>query len=160
MSPRPKRLRKIMNPPLMKGFKPFGLQYETAASEPVFLLFEEYEALRLVDYDLNNHEQAAETMMVSRPTLTRIYAEARRKIAEALINARPFIIEGGKIFYDSEWFHCRKCNCDFNNPFLDQSTPTCALCGSHKVEGRHRGNVTNDEQKEPAEYENSHNLHR
>jgi predicted DNA-binding protein (UPF0251 family) len=160
MSPRPKRLRKIMNPPLMKGFKPFGLQHETAASEPVFLLFEEYEALRLVDFELKNHEQAAGIMMVSRPTLTRIYAEARRKIAEALINARPFIIEGGKIFYDSEWFHCPKCNCDFNNPFVDKSTPACALCGSHKVVNRQQVIQTNGEQKQSGEYENSHNINR
>ncbi|MDP4271752.1 MAG: DUF134 domain-containing protein, partial [Bacteroidota bacterium] len=63
--------RKITAPPSMEGFKPFGIPMSTL--EPVILLFEEYEAIRLCDYDGLTQDQAAERMTVSRPTFTRIY---------------------------------------------------------------------------------------
>ena len=69
--PRPKRYRTIENPPIMEGFKPFGISMTDL--EPVILLFEEYESMRLADYLGLTQEQAAEKMNVSRPTFTRIY---------------------------------------------------------------------------------------
>src|ERR1035437_5521405 len=104
MSPRPLRLRKISNPPIISGFRPYGNHKTDKKPEVIFLYLEEYEALRLCDYNMFNHHQAAETMDISRPTLTRIYARARQKIAEALVLGKQIIIEGGKIYFDSEWF--------------------------------------------------------
>ena len=69
--PRPKQDRKISIPPLMKGFKPFGIPRRMLSS--VSLLYDEYEAIRLLDYEGMNQDQAAVQMNVSRPTLTRIY---------------------------------------------------------------------------------------
>ena len=68
---RPKQFRKIVSPPLMTGFKPFGIP--RAQLEEVVLHYDEYEAVRLLDYEGLMQEQAAERMNVSRPTLTRIY---------------------------------------------------------------------------------------
>ncbi len=59
MSPRPFRLRKISNPPVISGFKPYGLEKNATKPESVFLHLEEYEALRLCDYEMLNHHQAA-----------------------------------------------------------------------------------------------------
>lgn len=73
------------------------------------------------------------TMDVSRPTLTRIYARARQKIAEALVTGKQIIIEGGKIYYDSDWYSCAGCGCYFNNPFKEMEIKECPLCGDSKV---------------------------
>ena len=66
---RPKQDRKISNPPLMQGFKPFGIPRRMLSQ--VSLLYDEYEAIRLLDYEGMNQDQAAVQMNVSRPTLTR-----------------------------------------------------------------------------------------
>ena len=73
-------------------------------AETIFLNLEEYEAIRLCDYEMLNHHQASILMAVSRPTLTRIYSKARQKIAVALVQGKQIIIEGGKIYFDSEWY--------------------------------------------------------
>ncbi len=79
----------------------------------VLLHFEEYEALRLADYDLCTHAMAAERMGVSRPTFTRIYEEARRKVSTAFVESRPLLIEGGQVEFGESWFHCRECGNTF-----------------------------------------------
>jgi rRNA maturation endonuclease Nob1 len=80
-----------------------------------------------------NHHQASVIMNVSRPTLTRIYARARQKIAEAMVKGWRIIIEGGKIYFDSDWFECSSCSCFFNNPDKQQEITGCPLCGSKDV---------------------------
>lgn len=105
--PRPKQDRKISNPPLMLGYKPFGIQRSVLSS--VSMLYDEYEAIRLLDYEGMNQEQAAEQMNVSRPTLTRIYEKARKTIAEAFVEGKMILIEGGNVQFDREWFRCKKC---------------------------------------------------
>ena len=105
--PRPKKNRKISNPPLMKGFKPFGIPRRMLNS--VTLLYDEYEAVRLLDYEGMNQDQAAVQMNVSRPTLTRIYENARKTIAQALVEGKMIMIEGGNVQFDRAWFRCRRC---------------------------------------------------
>lgn len=104
---RPKQCRKIDSPPLMSGFKPFGLL--PSKSEKVTLHYDEYESLRLLDYEGLLQEQAAIKMNVSRPTLTRVYESARKKIAKAFIEGKIIIIEGGNVDFGKEWYRCRKC---------------------------------------------------
>jgi uncharacterized protein len=133
MSPRIKRPRKVLNPPVIKGFKPYGQLMDKKPTEAVYLLFEEYESLRLCDYDLENHLEASVIMGISRPTFTRIYAIARQKIARAFVEGRQIIIEGGKVYYDSDWYHCQQCGCDFNNLDKGLSVITCPLCGSQNL---------------------------
>jgi predicted DNA-binding protein (UPF0251 family) len=128
MSPRPLRLRKISNPPIISGFKPYGNKKSEDQPDIVFLQIEEYEALRLCDYNMLNHHQASKTMDISRPTLTRIYARARQKIAEAFVLGKQIIIEGGKIYFNSEWFACNTCGCYFNNPDKLKEIKECPLC--------------------------------
>jgi len=135
MSPRIKRPRKVLNPPVIKGFKPFGPGMENLNPEPIFLLFEEYEALRLCDFDMIIHNEASVIMGVSRPTFTRIYAAARQKIAKAFVEGRQITIEGGKVYFDSTWYHCADCKCDFNNPEKEKEVERCPLCSSTNVAG-------------------------
>ncbi len=135
MSPRPLRIRKISNPPVVSGFKPYGDKRALKPSEVVFLQIEEYEALRLVDYEMLNHFQASVVMNVSRPTLTRIHSKARQKVAEAFVLGKQIIIEGGKVYFDSEWFSCRNCGCFFNNPDRQKEVKQCPLCKSNEITG-------------------------
>lgn len=90
---------------------------------------EEYEVIRLCDYENLNHHEAARVMDVSRPTLTRIYAKARAKIADALVTGKQVIIEGGKVYFDSDWYKCNGCNCLFNQPDKGVTPEKCPLCG-------------------------------
>lgn len=133
MSPRKKVIRKVLNPPIIKGFKPYGLESGKQNLDPVNLLYEEYEALRLSDYNILNHHQASVMMGVSRPTYTRIYASALQKIAKAFVEGRQISIEGGKVYFDSDWYHCKKCSCYFNNPEKEKTVENCPLCGSQQV---------------------------
>jgi predicted DNA-binding protein (UPF0251 family)/DNA-directed RNA polymerase subunit RPC12/RpoP len=128
--PRPKRWRKVSNPPIISGFKPYGALTSDDATEGVLLRYEEYEAIRLCDYEEMNHHQASMAMEVSRPTLTRIYATARQKIAEAFVLGKQIIIEGGKIYFDSEWYACIDCGCYFNFPNKQETVIHCPLCNS------------------------------
>lgn len=134
MSPRFKTRRKVLELPIIKGFKPFGILKNTKSSNPVILLIEEYEALRLCDYEQLNHHAASVEMGVSRPTLTRIYASALRKIAQAFVEGRSISIEGGKVYFDSEWFHCSTCTCHFNHSEKNNAPDVCPLCSSSDIQ--------------------------
>jgi len=140
MSPRPFRPSKISNPPVISGFKPYGTWKNSPKPGTVFLHLEEYEAIRLCDHEQLNHKQAAGMMAVSRPTLTRIYARARRKIAEAMVEGKQIIIEGGKIYFDSEWYSCKACGCYFNNPDKLMKRIICPLCKSSDITNADIGN--------------------
>jgi predicted DNA-binding protein (UPF0251 family) len=134
MSPRIKTIRKVLNPPVIKGFKPYGPESDKQDLEPVNLLYEEYEALRLSDYDMLNHHQSSVLMGVSRPTFTRIYASALQKIARAFVEGRQIAINGGKVYFDSDWYHCNECQCNFNNPDRNEEIKACPLCGGVQIE--------------------------
>jgi predicted DNA-binding protein (UPF0251 family) len=104
---RPVRSRKLKNPPKMSGFKPFGMpRCETVS---IKLQFDEYESFHLVNY-LNLHQdQAAERMKISRPTFTRIYNSALKKIAQAFAECCSIEIAGGNVEFEKQWYKCKKC---------------------------------------------------
>ena len=104
---RPHKIRKVSNPPVMKGFKPFGMPL--CAAEFIILTFEEYESFRLVNYESLSQDEAAVRMNVSRPTLTRIYNQALKNIALAFAEGKAIEISGGNYFLEQDWYRCKKC---------------------------------------------------
>ncbi len=104
---RPQKNRKICNPPKMQGFKPFGIAL--CETEHILMQYDEYEAIKLVNYDLLPQDEAADLMEVSRPTLTRIYNSALIKIAKAFVEGKSIIIEGGNFEFGKDWYKCKKC---------------------------------------------------
>lgn len=56
---------------------------------------DEYEVLRLVDYEKRTHEQCAAQMGISRTTVTEICENARFKVADCLVNGKALSISGG-----------------------------------------------------------------
>ena len=95
-------------PPPMDGYKPFGVPRQEL--EPVVLLFEEFEAIRLADYEDLSQEEAAGKMDISRPTFTRLHDKARRKIARAFVEGKAILIRGGTYVTDDFWYKCHNCN--------------------------------------------------
>ena len=104
---RPPKCRKICYPPKMEGFKPYGMQ--KCEKGPLILKYEEFESIRLIDYDLLSQDLAAKQMNISRPTFTQIYNRALKTIAKAFIEGKAIEIEGGNYELDKEWYRCRKC---------------------------------------------------
>ncbi len=90
--PRGRRFRRVWKEPHYSKFGPCGFLPEGAA---VCLSVDEFEALRLKDLEGNDQKKAAEEMDVSQPTFCRILEAARKKVADAIVNGKEIIIEGG-----------------------------------------------------------------
>jgi uncharacterized protein len=106
--PNRRRYRKVTMPPPMEGFKPFGIPMREL--EPIVLLYEEFEAIRLADYENLTQEEAAAKMNISRPTFTRLYDKARKNIARAFVEGKAIFIQGGTYITDDYWYRCYDCH--------------------------------------------------
>ena len=95
--PRPKRCRRICGYPAFWSFVPEG----TDGSETIDFTLDEYETVRLIDYQKLTQEECASAMCVSRATVTSIYETARFKIADAVVNGKRLRITGGCYRIDS-----------------------------------------------------------
>jgi predicted DNA-binding protein (UPF0251 family) len=93
--PRPCKNRFISGWPGSVVYKPAGIPARTL--DWLSLGLDEFETIRLLDYQGLDQEKVAELMGISRPTVTRIYASARKKIAEALTEGKAICIEGGPV---------------------------------------------------------------
>jgi uncharacterized protein len=88
--PRPKKCRTIRYVPSNQAFYPHEKSGET-----ITLSFEEVEAIRLSDLELLDQDECSESMKISRGTFQRIINSARNKMADAVINGKAIVIEGG-----------------------------------------------------------------
>jgi predicted DNA-binding protein (UPF0251 family) len=114
----------------VKGFNPVG--FYSGETETVLLNIEEFEVIRLLDYENLSQEDAALFMEISRPTLTRIYDRARKKMATALAEARQIRIEGGRAVFNSDWYRCSSCESNFNIT-MNYLATRCPLCKSETI---------------------------
>lgn len=126
--PRPKRSRRIHRPPIATGFAPFGIA--SGSNGSITLLYEEYESLRLSDYEGIAQQEAANRMEISRPTFSRIYDQARQKLSRALVEGLSVVIEGGNMTFDEIWFRCKACSTAFCPPENQHETDSCPVCRS------------------------------
>ncbi len=128
--PRKTKLRKVVAPPSFKGYRPYGNVH--TQREPVQLLYEEYEAIKLADYDGLKHLEASRLMGVSRPTFARIYDQARKKIALALAESREIRTIYGNAVMDDSWHLCLVCNARFTLPEISTDS-NCPVCRSQQT---------------------------
>jgi len=119
----------MLAPPAIKGMSVFGAKSRNLPE--IVLLFEEYETIRLLDYKGMTQEEAARQMLVSRPTLTRIYEDARKKVAQALSEGRGLLIRGGDFFFDDNWYRCNDCKTSFS--FYEGKASACLICSSANI---------------------------
>ena len=125
------RKRRIFQPPNFKNFKPSGIPRKMLSK--LNLAIDEYEALRLADYEGMDHLKASERMGISRPTFTRLIEKARHKIARALIDGMEIVVEGGNIEFQNTIRRCLDCGDKQLSP-SSKKIEDCPECGSNKVE--------------------------
>lgn len=90
---RPTKRKTVCGIPEVSEFIQRGEQGE--GLDIVFLTLEEYETIRLIDKERMTHEECAEQMEISRPSVTLLYSSAREKLAEFLIEGGMLKIQGG-----------------------------------------------------------------
>jgi len=119
----------ISQQPDVVYFKPRGIPLRELDEETLPL--DGLEALRLCDLQGLYHEEAAEHMGISRATFGRIIEEARRIVADALVNGKALRIQGGKIqMTEKRKFQCADCSHEWELPFGTQRPSACPQCGS------------------------------
>ena len=94
---RPKMARWVRCKPLERCFRPRCRKIREL--EGVVLSLDELEALRLAYLDGLKQDAVARRMKVHRSTVSRILAQANRKIADALVNIKAIKVEGGSCRY-------------------------------------------------------------
>lgn len=89
---RPRKKKIVEKGPRIDSFNPQGTYND---SEVSILTMEEYEAVRLSDHVSLQQRDAAMMMGISQQSFSRLIRDARKKIADALVNAKSIRIEGG-----------------------------------------------------------------
>jgi len=87
-------------------FKPRGIP--TVDLEEIVLSLDEFETIRLADYEQLYQEEAAARMNISRQTFGRIIDGAHKKIADVLIHGKALKIEGGEVSIEGKKQCCHE----------------------------------------------------
>lgn len=124
---RPKYCRKIESEPAARCFRPVGIN--TLQADEIIITLDEFEALRLADFEGLYQENCAARMNISRQTFGRIIDSARKKTARALIDGMALRIEGGVVSLEENGeMKCSSCihplNCCENREGIHQC-PRC-----------------------------------
>lgn len=110
--PRPRKWRKVCCLPEWTTFGPVGSGKGRA--KIIVMSVDEYETIRLIDYEGMTQEECAKSMNVARTTVQRIYNDAREKISSIFVEGNLVRIEGGdyRLFTDTDHQHgygnCRR----------------------------------------------------
>lgn len=89
---RPRKCRTVCHYPQSLSFAPTDSIWKKST---VILSIDEYETIRLIDKNGLSQEQCGNQMNIARTTVQQIYASARKKIANALVDGLPLRIDGG-----------------------------------------------------------------
>ena len=90
--PRPKKRRRVCAMPVVRRFG----SPESKSCRTFTMTVDEYEAIRLIDLLGYTQSQCAQQMGVARTTVQAVYDQARRKLAQALVQGDPLVITGGE----------------------------------------------------------------
>ena len=91
---RPKKVRYIQSMPKTLQFSPRG---RPGRPEEVELSIDQFEAFKLTDFQGFSQSEGALAMQLSRPSFGRLLREARRFIADALVNGKIIKIRQGDV---------------------------------------------------------------
>jgi predicted DNA-binding protein (UPF0251 family) len=92
--PRPRKWRKVCCLPENSRFGPLDSTVNT--DNYVQMTVDEYETIRLIDLHGFTQEECASQMNIARTTVQGIYNDARKKLADSLVNGKLLWIEGGE----------------------------------------------------------------
>lgn len=90
---RPRKWRKVCSMPKSDRFGP--LNQRLRQDHFLIMTVDEYETIRLIDKEGFTQEECAGQMNIARTTVQRIYNDARKKLAESLVDGKVLKIEGG-----------------------------------------------------------------
>ncbi len=129
---RPRKDRYVAYNPEVSYFKPRGIPM--VELEEIRLAVDEREAVRLADLLCMSHEEAGRQMGVSRATFGRILQQARRKVADALINGKAINVEGGnyRMMKGPRLFRCSLCGHEWEEPMGTGRPKKCPGCDDDK----------------------------
>ena len=92
--------------PHASGFIPVEMD---TPLQGITLTVDEYESIRLIDREGLSQEECGQRMEIARATVQQIYAGARKKLADMLVEGLP---ESGYIFKDGACsLGCSLCEC-------------------------------------------------
>ena len=91
---RPMKWRKVCRLPESNKYGPLDLPDDSGNS--INMTVDEYETIRLIDLERFTQEECAKQINIARSSVQGIYIEARRKLAESLVNGKVLLIEGGE----------------------------------------------------------------
>jgi predicted DNA-binding protein (UPF0251 family) len=128
---RPRKCRWIWAEPNASYFKPRGIPLVDL--DEVILTVDEHETIRLNDLLGLEQDQAALQMKISRQTFGRILTSARKKIADALINAKALKIEGGDFMVAKRKFRCSDCGHTWELAYGTGRPVNCPSCQSKNL---------------------------
>jgi predicted DNA-binding protein (UPF0251 family) len=123
---RPRKCRWVEMVPEVTFFKPRGIPLRLL--EMTVITVDELEAMRLADHLEMTQNQVAKKMQVSRPTVTRMLARARKAVADALVNGKAILIEGGDYCLGQQDFPCRVCGQPWTDLAEEASPEVCSCC--------------------------------
>ncbi len=112
-----------------------------SALEKVNLGLDELEAVRMADLEGLYHEEAAVKMGISRQTFGNIIESARKKIADALVNSKAIVMEGGRVTMVGREFFCSACNHVWTVPCDEERPEVCPKCSSANI---HRKDISTE----------------
>lgn len=125
--PRPHKCRCVASQPGVSMFKPCGVPARALGA--VELRLDELEALRLADLQGLYQEAAAKRMGISRATFGRLVEDARRKVADAILNSKTLIIKGGVVVMTTKRiFQCVDCGSRFDAAHGTGRPRECPSC--------------------------------
>jgi len=125
--PRPQNNRIVHEPPLFSEFKPLGTKGQEL--KQILLTLDEFEAFRLADQLGFSHAEAAGEMDISRSTFTRLISQARKKIAEFIIQGKLLTIEGGNVHFKNNIIRCQDCG-QMLKSNMETLISKCPVCHS------------------------------
>jgi predicted DNA-binding protein (UPF0251 family)/uncharacterized protein YbaR (Trm112 family) len=129
---RRKNQRIIRHIPQAKGFAPIS-DNTPLPEETIEMHYEEYEVIHLLDYEGLSQEEASQFLQVSRPTLTRIYLSARKKIAIALSENKSIVFSLPQNNIVIKEYFCRSCQTIITADNTDKNLSECPQCHSHDI---------------------------
>ena len=125
--PRPQKNRSVHRPPVYSGFKPTGVRMRFL--DNLALTLDEFEAIRLADYQGKDHNESAGEMGISRSTFSRLVERARKKVAQFLIEGKHLQIDGGEVHFKRNLIRCEDCG-HLLNISINADKTKCPNCGS------------------------------
>ncbi|MEA1969720.1 MAG: DUF134 domain-containing protein [Thermodesulfobacteriota bacterium] len=134
---RPVINRKVGYKPEVSYFKPRGIPMTDLLE--VSLTIDEREAIRLADFEGFSHDDGGQYMGVSRATFGRILRNARKNIADAIINGKAINVHGGHyemVIPDRRLVQCLSCRHKWKENPGDKGLKSkiCPLCKGSNIE--------------------------